>query len=122
MVRRATVLIADDDPSIRQTIEVIVQSAGMRAITASTGEEAIDVCTRQSVDIVLLDVQLPGLSGLQVLAHLHERHPDVGVIMVSVVKEIPVAVEAIKLGALDYLIKDFSPSELATRLTKSLEQ
>lgn len=122
MVRRATVLIADDDPSIRQTIEVIVQSAGMRAITASTGEEAIDVCSRQSVDIVLLDVQLPGLSGLQVLAQLHERHPDVGVIMVSVVKEIPVAVEAIKLGALDYLIKDFSPSELATRLTKSLEQ
>ncbi len=122
MVRRANVLIADDDPSIRQTIEVIVRSAGMHAMTASSGEEALELCNRQSVDIVLLDVQLPGMNGLQVLAQLHERQPDIGVIMVSVVKEISVAVEAIKLGALDYLIKDFSPSELSTRLTKSLEQ
>ncbi len=120
--RRANVLIADDDPSIRQTIETIVRSAGMHGITASTGEEALELCSRHTIDIVLLDVQFPGMNGLQVLAQLQERQPDVGVIMVSVVKDISVAVEAIKMGAMDYLIKDFSPSELSARLTKSLEQ
>jgi DNA-binding NtrC family response regulator len=120
--RGANVLIVDDDPSIRQTIEVIVNSVGMRTLTASSGEEALELCHRQSVDLVLLDVQLPGINGLQVLGQLHERQPDIGVIMVSVVKDIPVAVEAIKLGALDYVIKDFSPSELSARITKSLEQ
>ena len=117
-----TVLIVDDDPSIRQTLEVIVRSAGMRPLLAKTGEEALDVAACNGVDVVLLDVQLPGTGGLQVLARLREQQPDVGVIMISVVKEIQVAVEAIKLGALDYLTKDFSPGELSARITKSLDQ
>jgi DNA-binding NtrC family response regulator len=122
MARQPTVLIVDDDPSIRQTIEVIVRAAGMRSLTAATGEVALELCQKNAVDVVLLDVQLPTISGLRVLAQLRERHPDVGVVMVSVVKEIPVAVEAIKLGALDYVTKDFSPSELSARITKCLEQ
>jgi DNA-binding NtrC family response regulator len=122
MLRTATVLIVDDDPSIRQTMEAIVRAAGMSPITASTGEEALQVVRRSAVDIVLLDVQLPGISGLDVMRQVREGHPDVGVLMVSVVKEIPIAVEAIKLGALDYLTKDFSPGELSARVSKSLEQ
>jgi DNA-binding NtrC family response regulator len=122
MARNPTVLVVDDDPSLRQTIEVIVRAAGMSPLVASTGEEALEICEKQGVDVVLLDVQLPGMSGLKVLSRLAERQPDVGVIMVSVVKEIPVAVEAIKLGALDYITKDFSPTELSARITKSLEQ
>ena len=120
MPRQPTVLIVDDDPSIRQTMEVIVRSAGMKPLVASTGEEGLELCETNTLDVVLLDVQLPGISGLRVLAQLSERHPYVGVIMLSVVKEIPVAVEAIKLGALDYLTKDFSPSELSARITKTL--
>src|SRR5688572_23322833 len=111
MPQAATVLVVDDDPSIRQTMEAIVRSSGMRALTASTGEEALKLVRTSAIDVMLLDVQLPGMSGLQVLAQVRERHPDIGVIVLSVVKEIPVAVEAIKLGALDYLTKDFSPSE-----------
>ncbi len=118
----ATVLVVDDDPSIRQTMEAIVRSAGMNPLTAQTGEEALQVVRRAPVDIMLLDVQLPGMSGLDVLRVVREGHPDVGVIVVSVVKEIPIAVEAIKLGALDYLTKDFSPGELSARVSKSLEQ
>jgi CheY-like chemotaxis protein len=53
MARGANVLIVDDDPSIRQTIEVIVNSVGMRTLTASSGEEALELCNRQSVDLVL---------------------------------------------------------------------
>jgi two-component system, NtrC family, response regulator AtoC len=122
MSRNANVLIVDDDPALRQTMEAIVKSAGMNSITAGTGEEALETIRRSPVDVMLLDVQLPGVSGLQVLRQVRERHPDIGVIMVSVVKEIPVAVEAIKNGALDYVTKDFSPGELSARVSKSLEQ
>jgi DNA-binding NtrC family response regulator len=122
MARTATVLVVDDDPSIRQTMEAIVRSAGMIPLTAPTGEDALQLLRKSPVDVMLLDVQLPGMSGLDVLRLIREGHPDVGVIMVSVVKEIPIAVEAIKLGALDYLTKDFSPGELSARVSKSLEQ
>ncbi|HUL60417.1 MAG TPA: sigma-54 dependent transcriptional regulator [Anaeromyxobacteraceae bacterium] len=122
MPRQATVLVVDDDPALRQTMEAIVKSAGMNSLTASTGEEALEAVRRFPVDVMLLDVQLPGISGLSVLKQVRERHPDVGVIVVSVVKEIQVAVEAIKHGALDYVTKDFSPGELSARLSKSLEQ
>jgi DNA-binding NtrC family response regulator len=121
MARNATVLIVDDDAVLRQTMEAIVKAAGMNSITAATGEEALDLVGKAPVDVILLDVQLPGVSGLQVLRQVRERHPDIGVIMVSVVKEIPVAVEAIKQGALDYVTKDFSPGELSARVSKSLE-
>jgi DNA-binding NtrC family response regulator len=122
MSRTATVLVVDDDPSIRQTMEAIVRAAGMIPLTAPSGEDALVLLRKSPVDVMLLDVQLPGMSGLDVLRIIREGHPDIGVIMVSVVKEIPVAVEAIKLGALDYLTKDFSPGELAARVSKSLEQ
>ena len=122
MPRQPTVLVVDDDPSIRQTMEAIVRSAGMKPLTAPSGEEGLAALRRNSVDILLLDVQLPGMGGLDVLRQVRETHPDVGVIMVSVVKEIPIAVEAIKLGALDYVTKDFSPGELSARVSKSLEQ
>jgi DNA-binding NtrC family response regulator len=122
MSPKPNVLIVDDDPALRQTMEAIVKASGMAPLTVSTGEEALDTIRKSPVDVVLLDVQLPGVSGLNVLRYVRERYPDVGVIMVSVVKDIPVAVEAIKQGALDYVTKDFSPGELSARVTKSLEQ
>jgi DNA-binding NtrC family response regulator len=122
MARTATVLVVDDDPSIRQTMEAIVRAAGMTPLTAASGEEGLQALRRSAVDVMLLDVQLPGMSGLEVLRQVREGNPDVGVIMVSVVKEIPIAVEAIKLGALDYLTKDFSPGELSARVSKCLDQ
>ena len=121
MPRQPTVLVVDDDSSIRQTMEAIVCSAGMKPLSAPSGEEGLQILRHSSVDIILLDVQLPGMGGLDVLRHVRETHPDVGVIVVSVVKDIPVAVEAIKLGALDYVTKDFSPGELSARVSKSLE-
>ncbi len=122
MSRPATVLITDDDPSIRQTMETIVRQAGMKSIAVATGEEALKTIAQCSIDVMLLDVQLPGINGLEVLKQVRERSPDVGVIMLSVIKEISVAVQAIQLGAHDYVQKDFSPVELAARVSKSLDK
>src|SRR6266849_3633375 len=106
MARAATVLIADDDSSMRQTMEAIVRSAGMRPIAVASGEEALRAVQSNPVDVMLLDVQMP----------------DIGGLMISVLKEVPVAVEAMRLGALDYVTKDFSPPELNARVAKTLEQ
>src|SRR4051795_2519177 len=122
MAKAATVLIADDDRSMRQTMEAIVRSAGMFPIAVGSGEEALRTLQANSVDVLLLDVQMPGMNGLEVLRQVRERHSDIGVIMISVVKEVAVAVEAMRLGALDYVTKDFSPPELNARVVKTLDQ
>src|SRR5881275_735920 len=122
MARAATVLIVDDDGSMRQTMEAIVRSAGMRPLAVASGEEALRAVQSNPVDVMLLDVQMPGIGGLEVLRQVREKHTDIGVIMISVLKEVPVAVEAMRLGALDYVTKDFSPPELNARVAKTLDQ
>jgi len=122
MARAATVLIVDDDASMRQTMEAIVRSAGMRPMAVASGEEALRAVQSNAVDLMLLDVQMPGIGGLEVLRQVREKHTDIGVIMISVLKEVPVAVEAMRLGALDYVTKDFSPPELNARVAKTLDQ
>jgi DNA-binding NtrC family response regulator len=87
-----------------------------------SGEEALRTVESSSVDVMLLDVQMPGIGGLEVLRQVREKHTDIGVIMISVLKDVPVAVEAMRLGALDYVTKDFSPPELNARVAKTLDQ
>src|SRR5947208_6811051 len=122
MSRAASLLIVDDDTNIRQNIHFILEKGGMKSSMASSGEEGLQRLRTTSFDLVLLDVQMPGMGGLEALRIMRERHPDVGVIMLSVLKDIAVAVEAMHTGALDYVTKDFSPPELIARVRKTLLQ
>jgi len=122
MSRLASILIVDDDATIRQNIHFILEKGGMKSAMASSGEEGLQRMRTTAFDLVLLDVQMPGMGGLEALRIMRERHPDVGVIMLSVLKEIAVAVEAMHTGALDYVTKDFSPPELIARVRKTLLQ
>jgi two-component system, NtrC family, response regulator AtoC len=122
MPRLASILVVDDDTNLRQNIHFILEKGGMKSAMASSGEEALQRMRTTSFDLVLLDVQMPGMGGLEALRIMRERHPDVGVIMLSVIKDIAVAVEAMHTGALDYVTKDFSPPELIARVRKTLVQ
>jgi DNA-binding NtrC family response regulator len=122
MARIASILIVDDVDTIRQNIHFILEKGGMKSAMASSGEEALQRMRTTAFDLVLLDVQMPGMGGLEALRIMRERHPDVGVIMLSVLKDIAVAVEAMHTGALDYVTKDFSPPELIARVRKTLVQ
>src|SRR2546430_10290405 len=86
MARAATVRIVEDDCSMRQTMEEIVRSAGMRPLAVGSGEEAVRAVQSSPVDVMLLDVQMPGIGGLEVLRQVREKHTDIGVIMISVLR------------------------------------
>ncbi len=122
MPRPPTVLVVDDDPTLRRNMEFILQKAGMRTLVAQSGEEALKKLQTAAADLMLLDVQMPGIGGMQTLRAVRDQYPDVAVIMCSVLKEIPVAVEAMQTGALDYITKDFSPPELTARVRKTIAQ
>ena len=117
-----TVLVVDDDSTIRDNMDFILRKAGMRTLLASSGEEALERLRKTTADMVLLDVQMPGMGGIEVLRIVRDRHPDVAVIMCSVLKDVAVIVEAMQAGAIDFITKDFSPGELLARVRKTLDQ
>src|SRR5260370_37730434 len=99
MSRVATILIVDDDANIRQNIHFILEKGGLKPAMASSGEEGLQRMRTTALDLGLLDVQLPGMGGLEALRIMRERHPDVGVIMLSVIKDIGVAGEGVDARA-----------------------
>jgi two-component system, NtrC family, response regulator AtoC len=101
-----TVLIVDDDEGMRDTLEAILKR-DFRILRSSSGEAALAVLNQEDVDLVLLDVRLPGISGFDVLRIIKENYSLIEVIMISAINEIETAVQAIKHGAYHYITKDF---------------
>ena len=101
-----TVLIVDDDEGMRDTLTAILRRE-YRVLRAATGESALAILGRDTVDVVLLDVRLPGIGGFDVLREIKESQRLVEVIMISAINEVETAVRAMKLGAYHYITKDF---------------
>ncbi len=110
------VLIVDDDPHIVRTLEIMLQGDQHEVVTARSGEEALEKLERVSVDIALVDLQLPGMSGTDLLRQLRDMHRDVEAVIITAHGSIETAVEAMKEGAFDYLTKPFSPDQVRHRL------
>ena len=119
---RKTVLIADDDPSIRKALERYFKAKGFMPIVAADGTEALKRVEQYEIEVALLDVNMPGLSGIDVLRQLRTDHPDIAVLLVTGVAEIDLAVEAMKIGAYDYITKPFNLDGLGDRVNKALKQ
>jgi DNA-binding NtrC family response regulator len=119
---RATILTVDDEESIRDILCRKLQSLGYHCEVASDGNEALWKAFMQDFDLVLMDIKMPGMSGMEVLPKLATDHPDTCVIMLTAVSDIQTAVEAMKLGAYDYLTKPFNLDDLVMRVERALER
>ncbi len=112
------VLIVDDEKIIRDAASQLVEAQGHYAETAASGAVAMDMLKGGNYDLVLLDVNLGQENGLELLAEIHRRHPQLAVVVFTAAATIKAAVEAMRLGALDFLEKPFTPAHLAIVLQR----
>ncbi len=115
-----TIYIVDDDPAVRDSVAFLVSSVGYRWVACTSALAFLDVLDDESPACVVLDVRLPGLSGLELQTELMRRGSSVGVIFVSGHGDIPKAVRAMRHGALDFLEKPFDDQVLLDRIGEAL--
>jgi DNA-binding NtrC family response regulator len=118
---RRRVLIVDDEPGVRESLRMVLKDA-YDAQAAASGPEALENLARNPADVVLLDIVMPGMDGMQVLEEMRGRHPQLPVIMLTATKTVKSAVDAMKLGAFDYVTKPFDVDELRLILDKATER
>ena len=116
---RGRILAIDDEPNIRLLIQNEFQLEGFEVTIAKDGEEGLALFDQQTFDIVLLDIKLPRMSGIEVLRRLKRKAPLTEVFMITGYGDIKTAVESLKLGAREYITKPFKLDELIT-LVKEL--
>ncbi len=117
-----TICIVDDEPSILNTLSSILEDEGYQVMVAKTGEEALKVIQMEPPDIVILDIWMPGLDGLEVLKRVREQFPNMMVIMMSGHGSVETAVKATKLGAYDYLEKPLDLEKVTILVRNALHQ
>ncbi len=118
---KANILVVEDNEDLCQTIAEVMKKEGHSVRTAYSGEEALNHLEKGLTDLVLLDIKLPRISGLEVLAKIREQASDLLVIMITALTDARPAVEALKSGAYDYLLKPFELDELKLVVAKALE-
>jgi two-component system chemotaxis response regulator CheY len=116
-----TILLVDDEPHIRKFVSLILrQLCQPRLLEAGNGEEALTTYQRENPDLVLLDVSMPVMDGLETLKHLKEIDPDAVVIMLTSIVNRQSIEEALTLGAANYVRKDTPKEEIAQALTETI--
>jgi len=116
------VLVVDDEQAVRKTLKRILEGENFTVITASSGNEALNIAEKEPLDAVLLDLRMPGISGMETLRELRRLYSGLPVIVVTANNDIQTAVTAIKLGAEDFLLKPPDFDMLIIMLRKSLEK
>src|SRR6266498_1364879 len=117
-----TILVVDDDPDIREVLRDRLESLGYEVLTASNGKDALESINKQSPQMVLLDIEMPEMNGLEVLKEVRSRQMDLTVVMITAYGTIERAVEAMKEGAYDFIPKPFEPDHIALIVPKALER
>ena len=114
MAQKETVLVIDDELSVADALKVILSDSGYQVAVAMSGAEALEKLGKRRFDLVITDVRLPDISGLDVLRHLRRSHPGVLAIIITAHHTPELAAESLSLGAVAVLLKPFSPSDLLT--------
>lgn len=114
------ILVIDDEQAICKMLEKFLSRKGYKAITALNGEEGIKKVKQEKPHIVLLDIKMPGIDGIETLKRIREVDKEVGVIMITVIKEDATGRKCMELGAYDYVTKPFSLDYLESALLVKL--
>lgn len=117
-----SILIVDDDVEIRKSLSGVLQDEGYDILTAGSGEEALKIVQENGVKLILLDLMLPDINGIEVLRHVKEIESDVPVIMISGQATVQAAVEAMKLGAVHFIEKPLTPPERIDYMLLTVER
>ena len=117
----ATILVVDDEPQIRRTLRTTLASIGYMVIEARDGEQALKALREERPQLILLDVNMPGLGGVQACREIRE-HSDVAIIMLTVRDTERDKIQALDAGADDYVVKPFSIEELTSRIRAALRR
>ena len=115
-------LVVDDDPNIRKMTALALEPLCRRVWAAESGEEALEIMDTEPVTLVLLDIMLTGIDGIETLEKLKESHPRTQVIMITAFATLDRAVDAMRLGAEDFVQKPFSPEEIRKVVNRALQR
>lgn len=116
------ILIIDDEAGLRQTMARILLRAGFEVTTVASGKESLVIINEHSFDLVYLDIRMPDMNGLEVLKAIHEQFPDLPVILFTAQPDLHSAVEALRRGAIDYLLKPLKPEVIVDRTRAILSE
>jgi len=117
----AKILLVDDEPSILSVLSTLLKSDGHEVVTALGGQQAIDAMSKDEFDLTISDIRMNPVNGIDVLTHASKNHPNMAVIMLTAFGTVETAVDALKLGAFDYVTKPFKVDELLITVEKALE-
>jgi DNA-binding response OmpR family regulator len=120
-VNEVTILVVDDEPSIREVLSIYLEQAGYDVVIASDGQAALEAVERRLPDLVVLDLMLPKVDGLEITRQLRAKG-DIPIIMLSARREETDRILGLEMGADDYVIKPFSPRELVSRVRAVLRR
>jgi response regulator RpfG family c-di-GMP phosphodiesterase len=115
-------LIVDDEPRLRQVLVHLMRNDGFTCLEAGNGEEALAHLEHQTVTLVMSDLRMPKMDGLELLRRVRGRWPDTAVVMITAVADVEVAVSCLAIGAMDYLTKPFHLEEVRARVAQALEK
>ena len=117
-----SVLIVDDEKNIRLTLSQTLEGRGVETETAANGEEALAKLKEREFSLILLDLKMPGIDGMEVLRQISKIRPDIRIIIITAYGTIESAVEAMKLGAADFIQKPFSPDEIRELVSRVMDR
>ena len=119
-MEKGKILIVDDELILRKSLARWLERDGHDIDVAENGEEALKKTETKKYDLMLVDIKMPGMSGIDVLKHIKGNDPEIAVVMITAFGSISTAIESMKNGANDYLLKPFDPNELSLLIEKIL--
>lgn len=119
---QAYILVVDDEGAIRYSITKTLQRVGYHVEAAASGEEALEMMQNRAYDVVLTDIRMPGLTGVELLRRIKEQAPDAVVILLTGYASLETAIESLRLGAHDYLVKPSSSQDIRTSVAQGVER